>query len=96
MTFFAESSIGNSPPPLFRCLANDTVQRLDGVGRIDRLSSVQRVIEQGVKILPMVTQDLLISGYLSSQRSANCRERAVLPLQCGWSVYLFKSAVTAL
>ncbi len=46
--------IGWKQLPLFDRFANDAVQRLDGVVRADHFSSVLRVVEQRVEILPMI------------------------------------------
>ncbi len=45
--------IGWKQLPLFDRFANDAVQRLNGVGRVDHFSFVLRVVEQRVEILPM-------------------------------------------
>jgi hypothetical protein len=50
MTFFAESSVGNSFR--FDGLADHAVERLDGVSGVDRFSNVLRIVEQRVEIVP--------------------------------------------
>ena len=55
MDYLLRRIIGWKQLPLFDRFANDAVQRLNGVVRVDHFSSVLRVVEQRVEILPIGT-----------------------------------------
>ncbi len=64
MDYLLRRVIGWKQLPLFNRFANDAVQRLNGVVRVDHFSYVIRVVEQRVQVLPMGTPGAADPGVL--------------------------------